>query len=61
MTLDVGNLDFAELMKAKFVGCEICDEYFEFGRNFDFDNSASSSILILSKASEEKDNESRVL
>lgn len=61
LTLNVGNLDFVNLLKAKNISCEICDEVFDFGKCFEFDNSANNSILILDTRIARNGNEKRVL
>ena len=61
LTLQVGNLDFVNLVKTKNISCEICDEVFNFGKCFEFDNSANSSILILDTRIARNRNEKRVL
>ena len=61
LTLDVGNLDFVSLVKAQNISCEICEEIFEFGKCFEFDNSSSSSILILDTKLTRSRDEKRVL
>lgn len=61
LTLNVGSLDFVNLVKAKNISCEVCEEVFDFGRCFEFDNSASSSILILDTQLARNRDEKRVL
>lgn len=48
LALDIGSLDFLDLFKADNISCDICGEAFEFGNHFEYENSGSSSILILS-------------
>ena len=47
LVLGIAALDLVNLVKAKNISCEVCDEVFEFGRCFEFDNTASTSILTL--------------
>jgi hypothetical protein len=61
LALNVGNLDFVNLVKAKNISCEICSEVFEFGKCFEFDNSSDSSILILDTRLVRSRDEKRVL
>jgi hypothetical protein len=61
VTLNVGSIDFMSLVKCKNISCEICDEVFEFGKCFDFDNSTDSSILILDTRLARSRDEKRIL
>ncbi len=61
LTLDVGSLDLLNLVKADNISCEVCGEVFDFGKCFEFDNSTSSSILILHTRLPRSKDEKRVL
>lgn len=61
ITLDVGNLDFNYLFRAKNICCSVCGEKFEFGSYFEYENSGNTSILILSTHFAGEDHVTRVL
>lgn len=47
LSLEINQINFSEVVLAEKISCVVCDEVFEFGCYFEYDNSGSNSILIL--------------
>ena len=45
--LEINQINFSEVVLAKKISCIVCDEIFDFGRYFEYENTGSNSILIL--------------